>query len=303
MIVVKIDEKVSFIQSELDDYTLTSGKKKKVKTYNLNKDSDAKLIHTILNPLESRKIKQHNIKKKRSDSNVAQQTISEDAVGKKKSVRSKIGQIKKKKSAIKIAEKPKIQANINQMLIKFTNNNKNIKKTTNIEKQSKQSQKQEIPSKKVSEKSLPAKPTSKPFPAKAIAKPFPAVPPINPRVKPEQIETKISTNKQNKSAKLISEDIIKQFGNSGELEIQCPFCRSEINFHYEDVDRRSYRSTRICNSCESINRVSISIGNRSIFKDFELSHPEIAGTIKKLENNVQDEFGNPIFTYAFPNTR
>lgn len=98
---------------------------------------------------------------------------------------------------------------------------------------------------------------------------------------------------------LVDYDTITQFGDDGNIEITCPFCKDIIYFHYDDIDRKSIRNTRVC-SCDAIARISSRMFNKKIFSDFGLvqKHEKL---IKKVENQFQDEYGNPVFTFAFQN--
>jgi hypothetical protein len=272
MIVVRSGRKVTLIQAELDDFF---GIRRNVKNYNLNNEAEAKLIYLILHPLEWRRLKRA-IKKNESTAKSIQRHLC------------KVFAFHKKIKAQKKEKEPTFQSNIIPI-------EKKIEKTI-----------ARIAEKKIEQK-IDNRIDTKAHPAQKIdPKIHPKSHPVQkPLVSMQGVTQSHSgfTKEATKRTPIISEEIVKQFGNDGELEILCPFCRSELNFHLEDIDRRGFKSTRICDVCESINRVSVSMGNRSVFNDFEAKHPEIRSIIKKLENDAQDEFGNPIITYAFQNIK
>ncbi len=101
--------------------------------------------------------------------------------------------------------------------------------------------------------------------------------------------------------KIIIEDfVIQEFGTSGNLEVICPFCQDIINFEYFNLEEKKKRATRIC-SCDAIARISTRAFNKKIFSDLRIQNDFFDKFIQKIENEIQDEFGNPIFTYAFRN--
>ena len=99
---------------------------------------------------------------------------------------------------------------------------------------------------------------------------------------------------------IIPETMITQFGNGGDLEVECPFCSDTIYFRYEDIDVKKNASTRIC-SCDAIARISIQQSNRGIFSDFKIQNFDIASQVRKYKNIILDEYNNEIITYAFLN--
>jgi hypothetical protein len=127
---------------------------------------------------------------------------------------------------------------------------------------------------------------------------------------PKQISRKITEKKPEKEkfdvieekkpeTLTITAEMIAKFGNGGNLESVCPICADDIAFHYDNLDERRLSSTRMC-SCGAIARISIQSHHKSIFKDLGITaKSEFVKRIKKVENNVFDEFNNAIFTYAF----
>ena len=108
-------------------------------------------------------------------------------------------------------------------------------------------------------------------------------------------------NKEENKYKLIIEDhIIQEFGTSGNLEAICPFCQDIINFEYFNLEEKKKRATRIC-LCDAIARISTRAFNKKIFSDLGIQNDFFKNFVQKIENEIQDEFGNPIFTYAFRN--
>ena len=105
---------------------------------------------------------------------------------------------------------------------------------------------------------------------------------------------------KNKNKIIIEDHIIQEFGTSGNLEVVCPFCKDTINFEYYNLEEKKKRATRIC-SCDSIARISTRAFNKNIFSDLGIENKFFNEFILKIENELQDEFGNPIFTYAFRN--
>lgn len=102
--------------------------------------------------------------------------------------------------------------------------------------------------------------------------------------------------------KLIIEDhIIQEFGSSGNLEAICPICQDIICFEYFNLEEKKNRATRICCSCDAIARISTRAFNKKIFSDLGIENKFFNEFVQKIENEIQDEFGNPIFTYAFRN--
>jgi len=294
MIVVKSKGAVSFIQAELDDFTVT---KRTVKTYNIDDEKEARLAEPILNPAEHKKhkLREQEKKKKVTDASAKQKTIGGAPKKQKKTSKARKNTLQGRK-----ARKQKAQSDIGQLIT-------SLNRRQSKDKESKQStQSRPFKQSKEFKQSKPIeefKPSAKSVEPKVSADRKIAV------VSKESAESKIvavskgsaELKASQASVPFVSEDIIMQFGKSGDLELLCPFCKDTLLFRFEDVDRRTYKNTRICPSCESINRASITMGNRFIFADFEKSRPEIAKLIRKLENPVQDEFGNAIYTYSFPN--
>ena len=119
-----------------------------------------------------------------------------------------------------------------------------------------------------------------------------------PKIKPNE---NLKTNKKIEDTKYqitIDDDIIQQFGSGGNLEVICPFCQDTINFEYFNLEERRNKATRIC-SCEAIARISIRGFNKKIFSDIGISPDLFNKYVQKTENDIQDEFGNGIHTYAF----
>ena len=115
----------------------------------------------------------------------------------------------------------------------------------------------------------------------------------------ENLETQIK--KEDTKYKIILEDLeIQEFGTGGNLEVICPFCQDIINFEYFNLEEKKKRATRIC-SCDSIARISTIAYNKKIFSDLGIQNEFFNEIVQKIENELQDEFGNPIFTYAFRN--
>ena len=99
---------------------------------------------------------------------------------------------------------------------------------------------------------------------------------------------------------IIEDDIIQQFGTGGNLEVICPFCQDTINFEYFNLEESIKKATRIC-SCEAITRISVRGYNKNVFSDIGISPELFNKFVQKTENDITDEFGNTIFTYAFRN--
>ncbi len=97
---------------------------------------------------------------------------------------------------------------------------------------------------------------------------------------------------------IIEDNLIQKFGTSGNLEVICPFCQDIINFEYFNLEEKKKRATRIC-SCDAIARISTRSFNKKIFSDLGIQNEFFNKFVQKIENELQDEFGNPIFTYAF----
>ncbi len=114
----------------------------------------------------------------------------------------------------------------------------------------------------------------------------------------ENLQTK--KKEENKNKIIIEDHIIQEFGTSGNLEVICPFCQDIINFEYFNLEEKKKRATRIC-SCDSIARISTRTFNKKIFSDLGIQNEFFNEFVQKIENELQDEFGNPIFTYAFRN--
>ncbi|UYP44088.1 hypothetical protein NEF87_000373 [Candidatus Lokiarchaeum ossiferum] len=94
-------------------------------------------------------------------------------------------------------------------------------------------------------------------------------------------------------------DTITKFGQDGDVEITCPFCSDTMFFFYDDLEGKNIRNTRVC-SCDAVARISTRQYNKKIFLDLGLKE-EHSKLIKSFENDLQDEYGNPIFTFAFQN--
>lgn len=119
-----------------------------------------------------------------------------------------------------------------------------------------------------------------------------------PKIKPKEY---LKTNKKIEDSKyqnIIEEILIQQFGSGGNLEVICPFCQDTINFEYFNLDDRKNIAMRIC-SCDAITRISVRGFNKKIFSDIGISPDLFNKYGQKTENDIQDEFGNRIFTYAF----
>ena len=114
----------------------------------------------------------------------------------------------------------------------------------------------------------------------------------------ENLPTK--KKEENKNKIIIEDHIIQEFGTSGNLEAICPFCQDIINFEYFNLEEKKKRATRIC-SCDAIGRISTRAFNKKIFSDLGIQNDFFNKFVQKIENELQDEFGNPIFTYAFRN--
>ncbi len=114
----------------------------------------------------------------------------------------------------------------------------------------------------------------------------------------ENLPTK--KKEENKNKIIIEDHIIQEFGTSGNLEAICPFCQDIINFEYFNLEEKKKRATRIC-SCDAIARISTRAFNKKIFSDLGIQNKFFNEFVQKFENELQDEFGNPIFTYAFRN--
>jgi len=120
------------------------------------------------------------------------------------------------------------------------------------------------------------------------------------KIKPEE-NLKTQIKKEKKKYKIIIEDLeIQDFGTGGNLEVICPFCQDTINFEYVNLEEKMKRATRIC-SCDSIARISTRTFNKKLFSDLGIENKFFNEFVQKIENEIQDEFGNPIFTYAFRN--
>jgi hypothetical protein len=114
----------------------------------------------------------------------------------------------------------------------------------------------------------------------------------------ENLQTKKKV--ENKNRIIIEDHIIQEFGTSGNLEVICPFCQDIINFEYFNLEEKKKRATRIC-SCDAIARISTRAFNKKLFSDLGIQNEFFNEFVQKIENELQDEFGNPIFTYAFRN--
>ena len=118
-----------------------------------------------------------------------------------------------------------------------------------------------------------------------------------------KLDENLKTNKKIEDTKnqiIIEENLIQQFGSGGNLEVICPFCQDTINFEYYNLEERKKKATRIC-SCDAIARISTRGFNKKIFSDLGIQNKNFDELGQKIENEIQDEFGNPIFTYAFRN--
>jgi hypothetical protein len=119
-----------------------------------------------------------------------------------------------------------------------------------------------------------------------------------PKIIPDE---NLKTNKKIEDTKNqinIEDNLIQQFGSGGNLEVICPFCQDTINFEYYNLDERKNKATRIC-SCEAITRISIRGFNKKIFSDIGITSDLFNRYVQKTENDIQDEFGNIIYTYSF----
>jgi len=116
--------------------------------------------------------------------------------------------------------------------------------------------------------------------------------------KHENLETK--KKEENKYELIIEDHVLQEFGTSGNLEAICPFCQDIIYFEYFNLEEKKKRATRIC-SCDAIARISTIAYNKKIFSDLGIEKKNFNQFVQKIENEIQDEFGNPIFTYAFRN--
>ncbi|MHA1902313.1 MAG: hypothetical protein ACTSWX_09115 [Promethearchaeota archaeon] len=114
--------------------------------------------------------------------------------------------------------------------------------------------------------------------------------PIKFNKKPDKTDLKI----------ILDDKIISQFGTGGNLEVSCPFCQDIINFNYDNLEEKKKKATRIC-SCDAIVRISTRVFNKKIFSDFGIHERNYERFVQKIGNEVEDEFGNPIYTYAFRN--
>ena len=118
-----------------------------------------------------------------------------------------------------------------------------------------------------------------------------------------KINEKLETRKKREVSKykiILEDSVIQEFGTGGNLEVICPFCQDTINFEYYNLEEKKKKATRIC-SCDAIARISTRAFNKKIFSDLGIQNKFFNEFVQKIENELQDEFGNPIFTYAFRN--
>lgn len=118
-----------------------------------------------------------------------------------------------------------------------------------------------------------------------------------------KINEKLETEKKREVSKykiILEDSVIQEFGTGGNLEVICPFCQDTINFEYYNLEEKKKKATRIC-SCDAIARISTRAFNKKIFSDLGIQNKFFNEFVQKIENELQDEFGNPIFTYAFRN--
>jgi len=120
-----------------------------------------------------------------------------------------------------------------------------------------------------------------------------------PKIKTHE-DLKLKKKEEKKNKIIIEDQIIQEFGTGGNLEVICPFCQDIIYFEYFNLEEKKKRATRIC-SCDAIARISTMGFNKKIFSDLGIQKDFFNEFVQKFENELQDEFSNPIFTYAFRN--
>jgi hypothetical protein len=97
----------------------------------------------------------------------------------------------------------------------------------------------------------------------------------------------------------VPSEIYDLVGDGGDLEVLCPYCKDLLSFHYDNIDVIGFKHTRLCD-CGALVRISIRKGNKAIFRDIKFPQSTIPNLIRSAENDVRDEYGNAIYSYAIP---
>lgn len=94
--------------------------------------------------------------------------------------------------------------------------------------------------------------------------------------------------------------LAESVGDGGQLEVECPICHNQLAFQYDDLDMKNIKNTRLCD-CGALVRISIRKSPAMVFLDLKLQKEALAVLLKGIENEVVDEYNNPIFSYALKN--